>query len=281
MHVKLHTDIYRCYLQYSSCSRHNVLITIELRGRNSNYFSMWKRTCHSISRSAKRSAFLPRYSIESELWVSMRSNDAWLACNTDLGPARVEITGDVPEIGTHARPRLPLVDNQAEMAPTGGTVAVAHLDRACLHDGTLRGEASSRPWPWARQRCTVAVNVVTLRKLKGRVSHRAVRDRNCHLGRRRWQLIHGRLHQVRQWQARQVLDVAGLQPDHQRLLGSGTAGSTRRPIYRTKKKNLLSRLGTTSFLYSLSIRKESWKKLLPRRRREVRKKWLDRSVWHN
>lgn len=146
----------------------------------------------------------------------------------------MEITGDVPEIGTHARPRLPLVEDQAELAAAGGTVAVAHLNRARLHDGALRGEASSRPWPWARQRCTVAVDVVTLRELESRVSHRAARDRNCHLRRWRWQLIHSRLHQIWQRQVRQVLDIAGLQPDHQRLLGPGTAGSTRRPICEAK-----------------------------------------------
>jgi len=173
------------------------------------------------------------YSI-TVLRISMRNN-SWLTCNTDLGPARVEITGDVPEIGTHARPRLPLVEDQAEVTAAGGTVAVVHLDRARLHDRALRGEASSRPWPWARQRCTVAVDTVTLRELEGRVSHRAAGDRNCHLGRRRWQLIHGRLHQVWQRQARQVLDVAGLQPDYQRLLRSGSTG---RPIYRTKKRKI-------------------------------------------
>ena len=93
----------------------------------------------------------------------------------------MEITGDVPEIGTHARPRLPLVEDQAEVAAAGGTVAVAHLGRARLHDGALRGKTSSWSWPWARQRCTVAVDV-TLRELEGRVSHRAARDRNCHVG---------------------------------------------------------------------------------------------------
>lgn len=102
----------------------------------------------------------------------------------------MEIAGDVPEIGTHARPRLPLVEDQATAGAT--VVAVAHLDRARLHDGTLRGEASSRPRPWARKRRAAAVDA--LGELEGRVSHRAVGDGNCHLGRRRWQLIYGRLH---------------------------------------------------------------------------------------
>lgn len=116
----------------------------------------------------------------------MRNND--LLCNTDLGPACVEVTGDVPEIGTHTRPRLPLVEDQAAAGAT--VAAVAHLVRACLHDGALRGEASSWPRPWARQRRAASVDA--LGKLEGRVSHRAVGDGNCHLG--RWQLIYGRLY---------------------------------------------------------------------------------------
>lgn len=107
---------------------------------------------------------------------------------TDLGLGRVEVTGDVPEIGTHARP-LPLVEILvAEVAAAGAAVAADHLDRALVQDRALRGEPSSWSWPWARQRCA------TLRKLEGRVSHRAVGDGNCHLGRRRWQLVHCRLH---------------------------------------------------------------------------------------
>lgn len=99
----------------------------------------------------------------------------------------MEVAGDVPEIGTHTRPRLPLVKDQAAAGATA--VAVAHLDRARLHDGALRGEASSWPRPWARQGRATAVDA--LGELKGRVSHRAVGDGNCHLGRRRWQLIYG------------------------------------------------------------------------------------------
>lgn len=136
----------------------------------------------------------------------------------------MEVAGDVPEIGTDARPRLPLVENQAAAGAT--VVAAAHLDRARLHDGTLRGEASSWPRPWARQRRAAVVVIVivvdALGKLEGRVSHRAVGDGNCHLGRR--QLIYRRLHQIRQRQIRQILGAAGLQKDHQRLLSLGTAG---------------------------------------------------------
>jgi len=110
----------------------------------------------------------------------------------------MKVAGDVPEIGTHARPRLPFVQDQAAAGATA--VAVAHLERARFHDGALRGEASSRPWPWARQRRTAAV--CALGELEGRVSHRAVGNGYRHLGRRRWQLIYGRLHQIRQWQIR-------------------------------------------------------------------------------
>lgn len=146
----------------------------------------------------------------------------------------MEITGDAPEIGPHTRPRLPLVDDLTEVAAAGAAVAIAHLGRARLHDGALRGEASSRPRPWARQRHTASVDVA-LGELEGRVSHRAAGDGNCHLGRQRWQLVHGRLHQIRQRQVRQILAAAGLQPDHQRLLRP--AGLTRCPICETKEKD--------------------------------------------
>lgn len=152
---------------------------------------------------------------------------------TDLGLGRVEVTGDVPEIGTHARP-LPLVESLvAEVAAAGAAVAADHLDRALVQDRALRGEPSSWPWPWARQR-----RRATLRELEGRVSHRAVGDGNSHLGRRRRQLVHCRLHQIGQRQVRQILR-AGLHQDHQVLPGCVVAGSTRRPIYGTKRRLLV------------------------------------------
>lgn len=55
--------------------------------------------------------------------ISVQRNNE-LVCNTDLGPARMEIAGDAPEIGTHVRPRLPLV------LAAAATVADANLDRA-------------------------------------------------------------------------------------------------------------------------------------------------------
>lgn len=61
----------------------------------------------------------------------------------------MEVTGDVPEIGTHARP-VALVDVLAEVTAAGVTVA-DHLDRTLLDDRAFRGEsASSWAWPWTR-----------------------------------------------------------------------------------------------------------------------------------
>lgn len=117
----------------------------------------------------------------------------------------------------------------AEVATAGAAVAADHLDRTLVQDRALRGEPSSWSWPWARQRCA------TLRELEGRVSHRAVGNGNGHLGRRRWQLVHCRLHEVGQRQVRQILR-AGLHQDHQVLPGSVVAGPARCPIYGAERR---------------------------------------------